>query len=113
VADVEQIAVYSQVDAPTTDLRDVLRSGPLDYVTLTSSNIVRALLGRLDGETQALIRNGAIRLVSISPVTSAAVNELNLPVAAEATAYTVDGVVAALVASAQGEAMAGIKEGKS
>jgi uroporphyrinogen-III synthase len=61
-------------------------------------------LGRLDADTQALIRNGAPRLVSISPVTTAAVQELGLRVAAEATEYTVDGVVAALLGLAQAEA---------
>jgi uroporphyrinogen III methyltransferase/synthase len=103
VAEVEQIAVYSQVDAATTDLRAVLRDGPIDYVTLTSSNIARALLGRLDAEAQLLIRDGSLKLVSISPVTSAAVRELNLPVAAEAAEYTSDGVLSALLALARRE----------
>jgi uroporphyrinogen III methyltransferase/synthase len=103
VADVEQVAVYSQADAPGADLREVLREGPVDYVTLTSSNIARALLGKLDADTEALIRNGSIRLISISPVTSSAVAELNLPVAAEATESTTDGVVASLIALAQDE----------
>ncbi len=111
VADVEQVAVYSQVDAAAVDLCEVLRGGPLDYVTLTSSNSARALLGRLDAATQALIRGGALRLVSISPVTSAALKELNLPVAAEAAAYTSDGVVAALVALAQAEGAAKAQAG--
>jgi uroporphyrinogen III methyltransferase/synthase len=101
VAEVEQVTVYAQLDVPGADLRDVLREGPIDYVTLTSSNIARALLGQLDAETQALIRNGSIRLITISPVTTAAVTELGLPVAAEATEYTMDGVVTALIALAQ------------
>jgi uroporphyrinogen III methyltransferase/synthase len=103
VAHLDQVAVYSQVDAPEADLRAALRDGPIDYVTLTSSNVARALLANLDCETHGLIRNGSIRLVSISPVTSAAVKELNLPVAAEATEYTTEGVVAALIALAQHE----------
>jgi uroporphyrinogen III methyltransferase/synthase len=101
VAEVEQIAVYSQVDAATPALSELLRDGPIDFVTLTSSNIARSLLRHLDDETRSLIHSGAIRLVTISPVTSAAVVEMGLPVAAEATAYTVDGVLAALIALAQ------------
>ncbi len=104
IADVEQVAVYAQVDAPTAALRDILRDGPLDFVTLTSSNIARALLRDLDADARALILAGKVRLVTISPVTSAAVAELQLPVAAEAKEYTTDGVVAALIELAQGAA---------
>ena len=41
--------------------------------------------------------------MTISPVTSAAVRELGLPVAAEATEYTTAGVVAALVGLVKSE----------
>ena len=42
-----------------------------------------------------------MRLVTISPVTSAAVVEMGLPVAAEAKKYTIDGLLTALVALAK------------
>jgi uroporphyrinogen III methyltransferase/synthase len=106
VAEVEQVAVYSQVDAPGIDVGRVLRDESVKYVTLTSSNIARAVLGKLDAGAQCLIRDGSIRLVSISPVTSAAVAELNLPVAAEATEYSTDGLIAALIHLARKDAMA-------
>jgi uroporphyrinogen III methyltransferase/synthase len=97
VAHVEQVAVYSQVDAELDPgVLDWLRKGEIDLITLTSSNIARSLLGRLDETTRQLIRTGAIRLVTISPVTTAAVRELGLPVAGEAAAYTAAGVVATL-----------------
>jgi uroporphyrinogen III methyltransferase/synthase len=97
VAEVEQIAVYSQMDAVDGNLAEVLRQGHIDYITLTSSNIARALLGKCDEPTRSFIKNGAVQLVSISPVTSAAVRELGYVVSAEATKYTMDGVLAALV----------------
>src|SRR5262249_7838325 len=99
VARVDQVAVYSQVDAldANAPALDALRRGEIDYVTLTSSNIARALLGALDAPCRARIETGQVKLVSISPVTSATVRELGLPVAAEATVYTVAGLVAALV----------------
>jgi len=103
VADVEQIAVYSQVDAAAVDLGAVFRDGPIDYITVTSSNIARALLAKLLGDGLGRIRSGATRLVSISPVTTAAVKQLGLPVAAEATTYTMEGVIAALVGLARAE----------
>ncbi|HEY7426774.1 MAG TPA: uroporphyrinogen-III C-methyltransferase [Gemmataceae bacterium] len=105
VAEVEQIAVYSQVDAiePGGEALQALRRGEIDYVTLTSSNIARSLIRALDEESLRLIRSGVVRLVSISPVTSAAIRELDLPVAAEAQEFTAEGVVQALLDLARPE----------
>jgi uroporphyrinogen III methyltransferase/synthase len=99
VAVVDQVAVYSQVDAldPASEVLDCLRRGEIDYVTLTSSNIARALLGSLDGPCRARLIAGEVKLVTISPLTSAAVMELGLPVAAVAREYTSAGVVQALI----------------
>jgi uroporphyrinogen III methyltransferase/synthase len=99
VAEVEQVAVYSQCDAVDRDADawEELKSGHIDYVTLTSSNIARALVRSLDMAALESLRQGRVRLVTISPVTSAAVRELGLPVAAEAREYTAAGVVAALL----------------
>ncbi len=94
VAEVEQVAVYSQRDAEGIDPA-VLAA--MDFVTLTSSNIARALLRALDEESLQRIRTGRVRLVTISPVTSAEVRALGLPVAAEAREATGAGVVEALV----------------
>jgi uroporphyrinogen III methyltransferase/synthase len=104
VASVTQIAVYAQIDANIDDsvLLDQLRQGKIEFITLTSSNIARALLRRLDGETRQRIESGALQLVSISPVTSAAIQEMGFRVAAEATTYTSAGVVEALVKLVQG-----------
>ncbi len=99
VAEVDQVAVYSQVDA--VDLHssemDSLRRGEVDYLTLTSSNIARALVLALDAPTRAFLETGQVKIVTISPVTSSAVREMGLPVAAEATEYTTQGIVEALI----------------
>ncbi len=99
VAEVEQVAVYSQLDTVEIDseLTAQLRRGDVDYIALTSSNIARALVRLLDEKALARLRDGKVKLVTISPVTSAAVREMGLPVAAEATEYTTEGVIAALV----------------
>jgi uroporphyrinogen III methyltransferase/synthase len=99
VAEVEQVAVYSQIDALTegTEGLERLRRGEVDCVTLTSSNIARALLRSLDPDTRTRILEGKVRLVSISPVTSVAIRELGFPVAAEASEYVTEGVVKALL----------------
>jgi uroporphyrinogen III methyltransferase / synthase len=99
VAEIEQIAVYSQCDALAVDATvvDDLKAGRIDYVTLTSSNIARALVRSLDAAALEPLRDGRVSLVTISPVTSAAVSELGLPVAAEAHDYTTTGVIVALL----------------
>lgn len=100
VAEVEQVAVYVQADAAVASdphVFDCLRRGEIDYITLTSANIARALARALDAPCRARLESGDVKLVSISPVTTAAAQEVGLPVAAEAVEYTMAGVVAALV----------------
>jgi len=99
IAQVQQVAVYAQVDAvqPDPDILEQLRRGEIDDVVLTSSNIARSLARLLDDPCQAMLRSGQTRIVSISPVTSATVRELGWPVAVEATQYTMAGVVQALM----------------
>jgi uroporphyrinogen III methyltransferase/synthase len=99
VCAVEQVAVYSQVDAVDADeeVLDALRRGEIEFVTLTSSNIARAFLARLDATCRRRIEAGEIKLVSISPVTSEEIKKENLPIAAESRQATVEGIIDALV----------------
>ncbi|MCI0684122.1 MAG: uroporphyrinogen-III C-methyltransferase [Gemmataceae bacterium] len=101
---VEQVAVYAQADAVelAAEVIDQLRRGDIDCITLTSANIARALLTRLDDTCLSHIRSGRVKLATISPVTSAAVDALGLPVAAEATTATMEGVVQALIDEIRG-----------
>jgi uroporphyrinogen III methyltransferase/synthase len=98
---VEQIAVYSQVDAVETDqeVMNALRRGEIEFVTLTSANIARSLLERLDATCLCRIVAGEIKLVSISPVTTAEVSRLGYKVVVEAKEATVEGVIQALIGS--------------
>jgi uroporphyrinogen III methyltransferase/synthase len=99
VATVEQVTVYDQVDAATPDagVLDHLRRGEIRYVLLSSSNIARVVLRAFDETVRGRVQRGEIRLVAISPETGRAVRELGFPVAAEATIYTADGLIDALV----------------
>src|SRR5262249_10520524 len=99
VASVEQVAVYSQVDAvdAQSPVLDCLRRAEIDYLTLTSSNVARALARALDEVCRARLESGEGQVVTISPATSGGVRELGLPVAAEATEYTAAGLLDALV----------------
>ena len=99
VVEVEQIAVYSQVDAIETDetVMNSLRRGEIEFVTLTSSNIARALLERLDATCRRRIETGEVKLVSISAVTTAEAQKMGFTVAAEAGQATTEGILEALV----------------
>src|SRR5262249_9445743 len=82
---------------------DALRRGDIEFITLTSSNIARALARAVDEPIRGRIRSGAVKLVTISAVTSQDVRALGWPVAAEAKEATAEGVVAALVSLVEGQ----------
>jgi uroporphyrinogen III methyltransferase/synthase len=94
-ANVEQIVVYSSDDVPAADPEIValLSDEKIDWITVTSSAIARSL-ARMFGDN---LRRS--RLASISPITSGTLRELGHPPAAEATVYTMDGVVEAIISA--------------
>ncbi len=75
-----------------------------DVITFTSSSTVRnfvALLGRKDRGRVARDHTNAICFASIGPVTSATLKELGLRVDTQAKAYTIPGLIRAIVAWAK------------
>jgi uroporphyrinogen III methyltransferase/synthase len=98
VATVAQVPAYEQVDGVDVDSPEfaALRRGEIEFVTLTSSNVARALLGRFDDHLKGRVQRGEVKLVCISPETGRVVRELGYPVAAEAAVYTADGLIAAV-----------------
>lgn len=98
IATVEQVAVYIQTDTvdPHAEPLDALRRGEIEFVTLSSSNIARALLAAFDETTRQRVVRGEVKLVCISPETGRVVRELGYPVAAEATTYTEAGLIEAV-----------------
>ncbi|MDY3557515.1 uroporphyrinogen-III C-methyltransferase [Gemmata sp. JC673] len=102
VTTVEQVTVYDQVDvtAPEGSVLDALRRGEVRFVTLPSSNIARGVLAAFDETINGRIERGEIKLVAISPETGNAVRALGYPVAAEATTFTEDGLIEAVLALA-------------
>ena len=95
---VEQVVVYQSSDVAEIDplIRQQLAAGEIDWVTVTSSAIARTLV-RLAGE-----HLGRCKLVSISPVTSDALRECGFEPHAEATEYTMNGVVQAVQSAMRG-----------
>jgi len=92
---VEQVVAYtsSDVETPSDRSRELLEQGKLDWVTVTSS----AIAGSLAKMFGPLLEN--TRLASISPITSNTLRELGFEPSAEATEYTMAGVVEAIVQS--------------
>lgn len=86
---VEQIVVYSSTDVTTPDPKVVaqLAAGQIHWTTVTSSAIARSLVNLLGDSLHKT------KLASISPITSATLRELGYQPAAEATEYTMAGIV--------------------
>lgn len=95
-AEVDVVALYETVgEALAEPQLDAVRAA--DYVTFTSSSTVRFFFDSVGGGS----RLGA-RLVSIGPVTSAALRERGLEPHVEAERHDIDGLVQALVADVAG-----------
>jgi uroporphyrinogen III methyltransferase/synthase len=96
-AEVEILTLYRTVAEPL-DAAAHEAAGGADYVTFTSASAVKFFL-----EAAGTPRAGT-RLVSIGPITSAALREHGLEPDVEAAEHTPDGLLAALVADASPEA---------
>jgi len=97
-AQLDELVVYRNLDVGSLD-SEIIRAfeaGEVDWVCLSSPSIARSLC-RLLTPTARDRLGKSVRIASISPVTSAAADELGLDVAAEATTYTWDGILEAIV----------------
>ena len=94
-AAVDVVEAYRTVapDGLETHAAEVLGRKP-DWVTFTSSSTVENLVAAAGAEALR-----GIRTASIGPVTSAALRRNNIDVSAEASVYTVEGVVDAIRAA--------------
>ncbi|MGP0063632.1 MAG: uroporphyrinogen-III C-methyltransferase [Isosphaeraceae bacterium] len=98
LADVTQVAVYHNSDAQSLppDVEARILDGSVDWITVTSSAIVTRIHTLLSGPARDRVGRD-VRLASLSPVTSETAAHLGWDVAAEASEYTWDGLVQALV----------------
>jgi uroporphyrinogen III methyltransferase/synthase len=93
--EVDDVALYETVAEPLRpgDLQEVERA---DYVTFTSSSTVRFFLSSAAERISA-----RTRIISIGPVTSAALRERGLEPHVEASRHDIEGLVEALVLDAE------------
>ncbi len=100
-ADVTELAAYRTVVQPPDAalLRHLFQSDRPDAITFTSSSTVRGLLAGLTalGADPATALAG-VTLAAIGPITANALREHGLQPSVIASAYTIPGLVAALVA---------------
>lgn len=96
----DDIPVYCTVKPARLpeDFLAAFDAGRIDWITLTSPSSLVNLLELLNAPRRG--RLSTIRLASIGPVTTRAIRDAGLEVAAEAVPYDVPGLVAAIVASA-------------
>jgi uroporphyrinogen III methyltransferase / synthase len=92
---VEQVVVYTSTDLTESDpeITRRLAAGRIHWITVTSSAIARSLSAMFGSAL------GQARLASISPVTSATLRQLGYEPAAEASPYTMEGLVDAILRS--------------
>ncbi len=91
--DVSQVVVYQSEDVKeaTAQILENLRSGRIDWITVTSSAIARSLV-RIFGED---LRKA--RLAAISPLTAGVLNDAGYPADVVADKYTTEGLLATIV----------------
>lgn len=103
-AELEEVVVYQNRDVEELEpeVLTAIEQGELEWIGLSSPSIARNLQRLLSPSAIAQLGN-TTRLVSISPVTSAAAREVGLPIAAEAEVFTWPGMLNAVVRCCQSQ----------
>ena len=96
-ATIEELIVYQNLDAESLsdNALTALSEGQLDWIGLSSPSIARRIAELLPASAKQQLGK-TLRMASISPVTTAAATDAGLPVHAEATTYTWDGIFKAI-----------------
>jgi uroporphyrinogen III methyltransferase/synthase len=107
-AKVEKLVVYQNRDAGDVppESRELLEAGEVDWIALSSPSIARNLKSLIGPKAWDHVGRRT-RIVSISPVTTAAAREAGLPVHAEAAEYTWPGLFQAILEAEQAEDIPG------
>jgi uroporphyrinogen III methyltransferase / synthase len=100
IADVEQVAVYRNVDAISLppEVAARIADGSIDWITLTSPAIAERLFSLWAGRSQVPM-SPTIQFASLSPLTTATASKLGWPIAVEAEEATWTSLIEALAAA--------------
>lgn len=92
-AELVEVAAYRTVpdDGEAPRLRGLLERGEVDLITFTASSTVRNFVDLVGGDV------GRAGIACIGPITAGTARELGLPVHIEAEAYTIPGLIDAIV----------------
>jgi uroporphyrinogen III methyltransferase/synthase len=93
---VHEIVVYASTDVDRADpeiepIAKAMAAGRIDWTTVTSSAIARSLVHLFGKDLRRT------KLASISPLTSSVLKESGYPPAVEASRYTMDGLIEAIL----------------
>lgn len=94
---VQQIVAYKSTDVtqPSEEIAELVAAGKVDWITVTSSAIAKSLADMFGPDLKKA------KLASISPITSATLRELGHKPTAEATEFTLPGLVNAILRAEQ------------
>jgi len=101
-AEVDDIAAYRTIGdcSDAERIRELLADGELHWVTFTSSSTVRNFFDAIDPQT---IRDSSVRLASIGPKTSEALEQVGCPADIQAAVHTTDGLLDAMIEAVGGD----------
>jgi len=108
-AAVDVVAAYRTVPDESSGgaIRDMLVAGEADIVTFTSSSTVKNFVALVGDDGPKLMKD--VAAIAIGPVTGATARGLGLEVAAEASEYTIPGLVQAVLDWSQDQAAVAAK----
>ncbi len=94
---VDDIAIYRTVKPQSlpADVLTALKESRIDWITFTSASTAENFVALLPQELRSVVQE--VKLASIGPITTAAMNQLQMPPTAEAKIHTIPGLVTAIV----------------
>ena len=97
-ADVHEVIAYQTVKGSggAFDVRDLLEDKKINIITFTSSSTVKNFVGMFDKSELSELLQG-VKLASIGPITTQTAVDLGLSIDIEASEYTLDGLLQAIV----------------
>jgi len=99
-ADVEEVVAYKTVngDGKVDEVRNLLINNKITIITFTSSSTVKNFVSMFNKDELPKLLQG-VKLASIGPITTNTAVELGLDITVEASEYTLDGLLQAILVS--------------